>query len=158
MASQASRKKVTPPGSILNDLPTPPSTDTKPAPCVERILRALSARRNCTFSGSPWTVFKLTSEDYEELLYQLEYDYDPVRNEFILRIPASLHDAFIQGVSREVIDTLKRLADTEIAARPFIQRIDFLMGRELKLILDDGDQDPLCLEKQQVYNNSQPFG
>ncbi|CZR64903.1 uncharacterized protein PAC_14803 [Phialocephala subalpina] len=153
MALQASIKKITPPGSIINGPPTPPLTDTKPAARVARILRAFRDCQNGAPPRSPWTACKLSSEEYEELLDQLKhdellggfvadkvrYDYDPIQSKFILRMPTILHDTFISRLVTEIEKTLERLADIEIEARPFIEGIKPVSG-VLNFPIGDDDQ------------------
>ncbi|KAI9743008.1 MAG: hypothetical protein M1818_003303 [Claussenomyces sp. TS43310] len=74
MALQASISKITPPESTINSPPTPPLTDTKPAARVARIRRALRGCQNGVPPRSPWTVYNLSSEEYEELLDRLQHD------------------------------------------------------------------------------------
>ncbi len=74
MALQASIKKITSPGSIINGQPTPPLTDTKPAARVARILRAFRDYQEGAPPMTPWTVYKLSSEEYDGLLDRLQHD------------------------------------------------------------------------------------
>ncbi len=74
MTLQASIKKITPPGSITYSPPTLPLTGTKPATNATRILQVFRDCQKGTPPRSPWTAYKLNSEEYEELLDQLKHD------------------------------------------------------------------------------------
>jgi hypothetical protein len=72
MALESLAGKVTPPGSILNAPPTPLHTDTKPSSRVAKILQIFRDCKNGIISESPWRVFELASDEYDELLDCLE--------------------------------------------------------------------------------------
>ncbi|TAQ84340.1 hypothetical protein B7494_g7348 [Chlorociboria aeruginascens] len=146
-------KEITPPGSMNNDLPTPPLIDTKPAASVAKILQALRDYQNSAPPSSPWTAYKLDSEEYKELLVQLKhdellggfvplkvrYDYDPIQSKFTLRMATVLHNTFISKLMLEIHKMLERLADEEIEAQPYIKGIEPETG-VLNFPIGDGDQ------------------
>jgi hypothetical protein len=71
----SSSRKITPPGIVLNASPTPPPSDTKPSDQVAKILQILRDRqRGIIISEPPWRIFKLQSEEYDELVDELKRD------------------------------------------------------------------------------------
>lgn len=68
MALLESFKQTTPPASIVDGPLTPPSTaDAKFSARVAAILRAFKSCQNGYPPSVPWTVYKLNSEEYEDL-------------------------------------------------------------------------------------------
>ena len=64
-----------PPGSSVNDPPTPPLTaDAKISGRVAAILRVFEGCRNGHPPSEPWTEHELSSEEYEVLQRRLEDD------------------------------------------------------------------------------------
>ena len=75
MALLKSFKQITPPGSIVNGPPTPPLTaDTKISGHIAAILRVFEGCKNGYPPSVPWTVYKLNSEEYEDLQRRLKDD------------------------------------------------------------------------------------
>ena len=72
-------RKVTPPEKALKAPLTPPPSDTKPSDTkpsdtVREILETLKKYKNGILSEVPWRIIKLQSQEYKELLDQLERD------------------------------------------------------------------------------------
>jgi hypothetical protein len=58
----------TPPGSVTNLPPTPPPTDPKPSSRVTRVLEAIRALKEGTYSvREPWGAFRLDASEYKDL-------------------------------------------------------------------------------------------
>ena len=77
MALLQSFKQITPPGSIINGPPIPPSTaDTKFSRRVAAILRVFRDCKNGYPPTVPWTVYQLKSEEYEDLQRRLKDDVE----------------------------------------------------------------------------------
>lgn len=70
-------KQTTPPGIIINGPPTPPLTadaNAKSSRRVATILRVFKDCKNGRPPKVPWTVYKLNSEEYQDLQHQLKDD------------------------------------------------------------------------------------
>jgi hypothetical protein len=70
-------KQTTPPGSIVNGPPTPPlNADAKISGSVAAILRVFERCKNGYPPSVPWTVYRLNSEEHEDLQRRLKDDVE----------------------------------------------------------------------------------
>jgi hypothetical protein len=63
---------ITPPGSFVTSILTPPPTDKKASSNVSRILNAFQRHREGYRPESPWVVYPLTPGAYTKLLHRLK--------------------------------------------------------------------------------------
>lgn len=138
-------KQTTPPGIIINGPPTPPLTadaNAKSSRRVATILRVFKDCKNGRPPKVPWTVYKLNSEEYQDLQHQLKddselwgyvddtvrYDYDPIGSKLIIRMSTTLHDTFASKLVTEIKKRLESLAKNQIQTRDFIKKISSVSG------------------------------
>jgi hypothetical protein len=70
-----SRQHATPPESFTNPPLTPPPTDEKGLSLVSRIVEEIKNRREGRdLKSTPWVVYSLSMEGYQELQHELERD------------------------------------------------------------------------------------
>ncbi|CZT48682.1 uncharacterized protein RSE6_09421 [Rhynchosporium secalis] len=135
--------QITPPGSIVSDPPTPPlTTDAKISGRVAAILRVFEGCKNGYPPSEPWTEYKLSSEEHEDLQRRLEddvelwgyvhdkvrYDYDLIRGKLIIRMPTTLHNTFACELVTAIKEGFESLKRSQVETRPFINKIISLSG------------------------------
>lgn len=67
--------QITPPGSFDSSPPTPPPTDRKTVSNIRSILNGFQSHYRCSRS-TPWLVYSLRREKYENVLQLLKSDTD----------------------------------------------------------------------------------
>ena len=68
------------------------------------------------------------------------YDYNPIKAQFIIRMPTLTHNTFALDLDKEIEKRLHSLADTEPDTRAFIKKIKSVSGKIEIPILDEGQQ------------------
>ena len=68
------------------------------------------------------------------------YDYNPIKTQFILRMPTLIHNTFALHLTMEIDKRLRSLADAEPDTRAFIEKIISVSGEQEFPIFDEGRQ------------------
>lgn len=105
---------ITPPGSFVSSILTPPPTGGKAISNVSLLIDTFQRHRK-GYRPDPWIVYPLAPGAYTELLrrlrfdidleeyvrHRVRYDYDPRRSVLTIRMPTPLHEIFCAEVAGE---------------------------------------------------------
>ncbi|KAG9229628.1 hypothetical protein BJ875DRAFT_488739 [Amylocarpus encephaloides] len=113
--------QITPPESFTSSPPTPPATEEKSVPAISHVLAEVRQHKDGHYPapGEHWHKFPLNGHQYDGLQRQLRkeglwdhykhkirYDYFPLANLYVLRMPGSLHESFVFLIAQDILRQL----------------------------------------------------
>ncbi|KAK2765091.1 hypothetical protein FQN54_008790 [Arachnomyces sp. PD_36] len=143
---------ITPPSSFRDAPLTPPPTDEKGYTQALRVIALFKdIRAGRHIKRYPWTEFRLSKEDYDEVERQLSrdesllgyvkdkirFDYDRESRRMIVRMPSGVHELFIDGVEDAIRSQLKEIRSGSDRAALFARKVRPARGTEISFPAGD---------------------
>ncbi|KAG9246897.1 hypothetical protein BJ878DRAFT_532941 [Calycina marina] len=109
--------QITPPESFTSSPPTPPATEEKSVPSISRIITEVRRHKDGHYlnTGEHW----------------LRYDYFPLAELYVLRMPSSLHESLGSYITQELLRELCIIAQGRSPSAVFAGNIENSASAEI---------------------------
>ena len=88
---------------------------------------------------------------YQHANSYCRYDYNPIKAQFVIRMPTLTHNTFALDLNIEILNRLHSLADTKPDTRAFIEKIISVSGKLEIPILDKAQQPDIGHEPDIMF-------
>ncbi|KAH7111794.1 hypothetical protein B0J11DRAFT_190076 [Dendryphion nanum] len=151
-ASMTQNQSITPPSSFVKPPLTPPLTDEKPSPQVERVLTLFKKIQDGKHSDQdPWTEIRLSRGDYDELKRQIRqnkalwgftkdkiwHDYNDESQLLVVRMPSAVHELFIAHLEDAIFTRVKSIREGTGSTAAFAWKVQLGRSTEIYLPIED---------------------